>query len=222
MGPVCTPRLVGNSSACGAWRVVSQEMEWKMLLEDGGAPRREWRTWGESLSFNHIVVPESLKPPHQRTTPLLSPSTHVGGDRDGQTLTTQVPTLCLSWEGGAEVLMWVKSEVSIPWTKTLCFWTEICLVTSEGFERLLHERRKQENLRTGQASKGRCSRWNNLKGLEGNNSECGWDYTTCAACSMLGLQVENHQVRVPRTSLMRSVILQRLFLHRLVTERRAI
>ena len=72
MGPVCSPRLVGNSSACVAWRVVSQEMEWKMLVEDGGAQWREWRAWGKSLSFNHIVVPESLKPPHQRTIPLLS------------------------------------------------------------------------------------------------------------------------------------------------------
>ena len=72
MVPVCTPRLVGNSSACGAWRVVSQEMDWKMLLEDGGALRWEWRTGGNSLSFSHIVVPESLKPPHQRTIPLVS------------------------------------------------------------------------------------------------------------------------------------------------------
>ena len=191
---------------------------WRMEVPCGGnegpgekvsASATQW----SQRAWNHLT---------REPSPYYLPSAHVGGDRDGQTLTTQMPALCLSWEGGAEVSVWMKFEVSVPWTKILCFWTEICLVTSEGFERMLHERRKQENLRTGQESKGRCSRWNNLKGLEGNNNERGWDYTTCAACSMLGLQVENHQVRVPRTSLMRSVILKRLFLHQLATERRAI
>lgn len=197
----------GVGDAAGGWRCPVGEMKdlgKKSQLQPRSGPREL----------------ETTSPENHPSLISLLPMWEV--IRDGQTLTTQMPTLCLSWEGGAEVSMWMKPEVSIPWTKILCFWTEICLVTCEGFDCLLHERVKQENLRTGQASKGRCSRWNNSKGLEGSNSEHGWDYTTRCACSVLGLQVEKHQVRVPRTSLIMSVILKNLLLYQLTTERRAI